>query len=303
MSIVDVRRLTPDDVSDAMELVRQAGWNQMPADWRRLLDLEPAGCFAGLVDGDLVATATLLTYDGVDSETDARTDGPVATDIGWVGMVLVDEGHRRNGYGGAIVDRVLEEADDLGVAVGLDATESGRPLYRTRGFADVCPIERWAGTPTIDRVASDPNDLQCFKIDSTTIDDVCAFDRQACGVDRSDLLCHLLDESGVTGVGIRDGDSDDIWGYAVGRPGRKFGQVGPLIALSPSDVGRLLARASAPLEHDAVLVDLLAVDGVSAVLERLGMDRQRRLTRMTAPNPQRLLVGPDIVVAAGFELG
>jgi hypothetical protein len=71
----------------------------------------------------------------------------------------------------------------------------------------------------------------------------------------------------------------------------------------PRDAGRLLVHATEPLEGNAVLVDLLVVDAVTAGLERLGMERQRRLTRMAAPEPNRLLVGPDVVATAGFELG
>lgn len=304
---VDTRRLTDADVPAAMDLVRQAGWNQVPADWHRLLELEPAGCFGGYVGSELVATATLLTYDGIDrvpAEPNPHNDGPAATDVGWVGMVLVDKNHRRNGYGGTIVNRVLEAAADRDVALGLDATDAGRPLYRRRGFVDVCPIERWAGTPTTDRVLRESDgsgDSMTFEIDSTTIDAVCTFDRQACGVDRGDLLRQLLDLSDVFGVGTRD--ADGIRGYAVARPGREFGQVGPIVASRPDHVGPLLVRATEKLAQDAVLVDLLAVDAVDAVLECLGLECQRRLTRMTAPEPKRLLVGPDVVAAAGFEFG
>ncbi|NGM70616.1 GNAT family N-acetyltransferase [Natronolimnobius sp. AArcel1] len=300
---MEIRHLTTADVPAALELVKQAGWNQVSADWHRLLDLEPDGCFGGYVDGDLVATTTLCTYDGSEHKSAECGNGPVLTDTGWIGMVLVHEDHRRNGYGGAIVDHALEAANDRGVTLGLDATDAGRPLYRRRGFVDVCPIERWAGVPTStpDSQYDGTGSREWIDLDSRLIDELCAFDQRSCGVDRSALLQHLLTSSDVAGVGVRD--DDGIRGYAIARPGRESGQIGPLVSSRPADAPVLLARASALLEQDAVLLDVLAVDAVADTLERLGLECQRRLTRMTAPNPKQLLVDPDVIAAAGFEFG
>jgi len=93
---MEIDRLTPADIPAALRLSTQAGWNQLEADWRRLIGLWPDGCFAGRVDGHLVATATLATY---------------RPSTAWVGMVLVDESQRGQGYGGAIMDHVIAEAD------------------------------------------------------------------------------------------------------------------------------------------------------------------------------------------------
>src|SRR5687768_3853716 len=55
--------LTLTDLPGALRLSAQAGWNQIDADWRRLVDLWPATCLAGRDDdGQLIATATLAVY-------------------------------------------------------------------------------------------------------------------------------------------------------------------------------------------------------------------------------------------------
>lgn len=85
---MEIRHLTTADVPAALELVKQAGWNQVSADWHRLLDLEPDGCFGGYVDGDLVATTTLCTYDGSEHKSAECGNGPVLTDTAVVVCVL-----------------------------------------------------------------------------------------------------------------------------------------------------------------------------------------------------------------------
>ncbi|HZK80536.1 MAG TPA: GNAT family N-acetyltransferase, partial [Humisphaera sp.] len=128
-----IDRLTEHDLPAALRLSTQAGWNQLEADWRRLITLWPQGCFAGRKDGKLIATATLATY---------------GQSLGWIGMVLVDERHRGHGFGGALLAAALLAAKELGVqTVGLDATDLGWPVYLRRGFRDVGGIDRWVCSP------------------------------------------------------------------------------------------------------------------------------------------------------------
>ena len=72
--MIRVRGMTVDDVPLGMRLKGQAGWNQIEADWRRFLALEPDGCFVAELDGKPVATTTTCVFDSV----------------AWIAMVLVD---------------------------------------------------------------------------------------------------------------------------------------------------------------------------------------------------------------------
>ena len=281
-----VDSLTPADVPDAMGLSAQAEWNQVPADWHRLLDLEPTGCFAGRVDGDLVATGTLVTYDDA---------------VGWIGMILVDEDHRRQGYGTAMFDRVREFADECGVTAGLDATDAGREVYNKRDFVDITPIERWCGELSAVDAPNEPSTSHVDELsagDDDRVDAVCEFDRQAVGVDRSELIRHLLGEDATTTLVA----GEEVRGYAILRPGREHDHLGPLVASSRADAEALVVGA-ADVATGSVLVDVLDVEFAESVLEPLGLEPQRHLTRMAADDPDPLLVGADVRAAAGFELG
>ena len=41
--MVRIRTMTEEDVPGGLRLVEQAGWNQLPADWLRILRLTPGG--------------------------------------------------------------------------------------------------------------------------------------------------------------------------------------------------------------------------------------------------------------------
>jgi len=273
-----VDELSAGDLDAALRLSTQAGWNQIAADWRRLLDLSPSGCLAARFEGALVATATVASF------------GAAAH---WIGMVLVDEAMRGKGLGSAMFAAIIARARERGgEAVGLDATDLGRPVYLKQGFSDVAPIDRWSGTL---RATTAPGDVTM--IDRSSLDDVTALDLGACGADRSALLRHLIQEEGVVGV-LAPGA-----GYAFLRPGRTCSHVGPLVGSDDAVCARLLSRLARLAGNTPVLLDAHQTARTSALLESHGLRVARRLTRMTLARPQRLLMGPSVRAAASFEWG
>jgi GNAT superfamily N-acetyltransferase len=279
---MDIRLLTEPDVPAALALSTQAGWNQLAADWRRLLSLSPERCYAGWVDDQLVATTTVTTYE---------------TGGSWVGMVLVDVDHRRQGYGTTILEHAIEETPVApGREIGLDATDQGIPLYREYGFEAVRDITRLSGT--IDGTGG-ADAVDTF--DAEELAPIAAYDEAAVGTARSALLSRLLSEPRTVGFVSRDGEPVD--GYAIVRPGREFWQLGPVVADDADVLGHLLDAVGDHLDGERIILDSLA-DGAQA--ERLaasGLSPQRELTRMTYPDAVSLLTGEAVVAAAGLELG
>src|SRR5215467_8460332 len=90
---MEIRLLRESDIAAAMDLKRSAGWNQTEADWQTLLQHEPNGCFAAVLDDQLVGTTTTTSY---------------GSELAWIGMVLVRPDQRRKG----IATKLLETALD-----------------------------------------------------------------------------------------------------------------------------------------------------------------------------------------------
>src|SRR5437764_6600293 len=97
--MLHIRVMSAADIPFGMRLKQQAGWNQLEADWRRYLDLQPDGCFVAELDGQPVGTAATSLF------------GSVA----WIALVLVDNAVRGRGIGTALMERALAFLDQRGV--------------------------------------------------------------------------------------------------------------------------------------------------------------------------------------------
>lgn len=279
--------LTRADLGDAHGLSTAVGWNQTRSDWGRLLDLHPETCFAGRVDGELVATSTLATYEDR---------------IGWVGMVLVDPDHRRRGYGSAVFERSLTAGLEAGLdVVGLDATNAGRRVYDGYGFERTGGIDRWRGRIEVpDSMDGFDGDEEIDAEPISDLDSVAAFDAACCGVDRRPLLAHLFDSPGVTGIRVpADGPPEAV---AFVRPGRECPQVGPVVSEDREALATLLAAVADRVDGE-VIIDALARDRFTRVLSAVGLTVSRSLHRMTHAGSTPALDGPGVVAATGFEWG
>ena len=278
-----ITTLAPDDVSSALRLSTQVGWNQTAADWERLLAVTPDGCHGGWVDGTLVATTSVVAH------------GPV----GWIGMVLVDEDHRRRGYATRIFTHAVDAARERGItAFGLDATDAGRGVYSNLAFADVAPIARWGGTLS---PPGDPADPAVTALRSADADEVSAYDAKACGADRRRFLDLLRSEPRVRGfVSRREGD---LRGYVLRRPGRDHWHVGPLVADDAATGRALLSAVASDLAGESAVADLFDGPEIERITRDHGLVQRRRLTRMTHGGARPLLMGDRVIAAAGFEWG
>lgn len=259
-SDITIGRMTRHDIAFGMALKQIAGWNQLPLDWDRFLEFEPAGCLLAQCDGKPAGTATTIAYERL---------------FGWVGMVLVHPGLRRRGLGTALLMAGIDYLEQNGVAaVKLDATPLGKQLYDTIGFVDEYLLERWQGTGDGERCPEGLVELQ-----PRHLDELCAFDRPIFGADRRRVLQRLVAEPTIRSAAYFG--SDGLEGYAAVRPGQNAIYLGPWIALTP-EVGLLLwswARAQAgprPLFVDLPLPNPYALP----LVQQAGFVRQRQLIRM-----------------------
>lgn len=254
-----IRTMTAHDVAAGMRLKQRAGWNQVEADWRRLLELQPDGCFVAELDGAPIGTVTTCRFGAV----------------GWVAMMLVDEAHRGRGIGRALMVRAIDDLERHGVqSIRLDATPLGRPLYESLGFATESVFVRFDGRfppSTVDLGTGDAPPL-------ANIEPVLALDRSVTGTDRGRLLRRLHeDQPGALSI-VGDGNAPE--GYVMSRPGASAWQVGPCIASARAGP-RLFADAARRLPGERVFIDIpeCHVDAANVACA-FGLGPSRHLTRM-----------------------
>jgi GNAT superfamily N-acetyltransferase len=260
MPQIALRRLSPADLDFGMRLKDAAGWNQTPADWRRLFLLNPEGCFVALADGVRAGTVVGI---------------PFGT-MGWVGMMLVDPDQRRLGIGRALLKRILHglEAEKLCSSVRLDATPLGKNLYDSMEFKDEYRLERRLRSPAPAKAPPLP------PIADRDLQDVLALDAEAFGYDRSPLLRVLLAEMPPFSALAR-GKDGRLEGYLLARPGTRADFLGPWVARDASSAEALLRAAVAALAVRPLFVDAVLPNPAAAeVTARLGFVPQREFIRM-----------------------
>lgn len=251
-----VRLFTLDDVAFGLQLSRQAGWNQLEADWRRCLRLAPDGCFVAELDGKSAGTTTTCIFG----------------DAAWIGMVLVENDLRRRGIGEALMRHALDHLEGKGLrAIWLDATALGRPLYEKLGFVEQEVIGRFAGGPRCGETAIEVRPLR-----SDDMAAIIEMDRAALGYDRSALFQVLEpDLARVTCSGER------LTGFLFVRPGANAWQIGPCTA--ERDVGGLLLQdAWQRFAGQKVYVDVpVQNQAAGAAVQAAGLKLEREFSRMS----------------------
>jgi len=279
---VDIRLLFEADIPAAMQLKEAAGWNQTEADWRRLLRLEPNGCFGAIKDGRLVGTTTTTIHG----------------ELAWIGMVLVESQHRRQGIAANLMNVALGYLKDKVATIKLDATSLGQPVYEKFGFQVESVVERWSGTA---QSTGGESQLQAL-LDRDTVRDLLKLDRLAFNADRSRLIEGLIDDACVSPVLMRAADGA-LSGYALARSGTARAYVGPVVANEPQMAETLLDRMFSELAGHDVYVELSKECSVDArLLPDRGFVKERDLIRMIKGRESRK-TSPLIVAIAGPEVG
>jgi GNAT superfamily N-acetyltransferase len=279
-----LRPMRRSDLAAGLRLSRQAGWNQTRADWARLLAWETAGCFVAEVEGTVVGTVTTTVY---------------GERLAWVGMMLVDEAHRRQGVGRRLLGHALDWLGRIAAVqiVSLDATPLGQPLYEQADFVGTLGLWRYQGA--VPAVAVPPGPRPILPADLPRL---AALDADVFGADRRrvvrDLVaahptsCFLLEADGV------------VQGYACRRPGARCWYVGPLVAQDAATAEVLLRAVLAPLAGKAAALDVFDANAAAVGLAgKLGLRPVRPYVRMARGQPLPTLDVGRYFASAGPEIG
>ena len=278
---LEIRLLEKADIPAAMRLKELARWNQTESDWRRLLRLEPRGCFCAMIDGVLTGTTTAITY---------------GSELAWIGMVLVDPEYRRRRIATRLMQAALDYLSERVAVTKLDATPAGRPVYENLGFRVESLVERWAGRARAVPVAG------CSRLDAVAHDELFMLDRRAFGADRSKLIEALLAETCVAPTTMAT--AGRLSGYALARSGSHAAYIGPLVATNANQAASLLDCLLNQLAGQEVYVDVNTdFRAGTEILAARGFTKQRDLIRMVYGAQNNAGTSGSVFAIAGPEIG
>lgn len=235
-----IRTITLSDIPELMPIKNQAGWNQLPGDWARLMRLNPGGCFCIQVDGEIIGTVTTT---------------PVSSRMAWVGMLVVRENKRGKGFGRMLLNQAIYHLESRGfTTIFLDATPAGKPLYLSAGFRTWGFLKRHIVNPlNINDIDQKDANGSMREFSSEFMGAVCNIDMEMTGYSRGDVIQSLVSPE-TSMVHLKpDGTVD---GYITWREGQNFTQVGPLVAREGEIARCLFIRAMSSMNLDKGCIDV-----------------------------------------------
>lgn len=239
-----------------------------------------------------------LAFDLGHGLTFKQDDKLVGTAMGWnhgdtfatVGMIIIDAAFQGRGLGSRIFDALLAEMPSRSVI--LNATREGLELYRRRGFREFDQTCQHQG------IASGPAESNgVYPADWTDLPAVLALDAAATGMERRNLISHLVEAGDLRAL---RGDDGKPRGYAICREFGRGHVIGPVIAETIGDAQALIADALSRLQGRFVRIDTSATSDLGPWLEAQGLkqvDTVEAMARGTLPQPS----GPSRVFALSSQ--
>jgi ribosomal protein S18 acetylase RimI-like enzyme len=279
--------LTPAELDDACALVREARWNQLPADWRMFL---ARGHLYAMEtqEGRIVATTATLPYGGR---------------FAWISMVLVAGEYRRRGLATRLMQQAMRDLAAANLVPILDATPDGRAVYRRLGFEDSWGFQRLIRRQRHGATASlaAPAGVSVRPITDEDWPVLCAYDAAAFGADRSAVLAGLRGR--LPAADLIAARADGIVGFQLGRDGGLAAHIGPLIAEDEATARALVVRALDGIEGP-LFIDLADnKTGLRSFLDAHGFTAVRPFTRMLYGSSTRFDDAARTFAVVGPEFG
>jgi predicted N-acetyltransferase YhbS len=213
-------------------------------------------------------------------------------------MVLVDKDYRGIGISKSLLSLTLEKLKSFR-SIKLDATPAGQPVYQKFGFKEEYHISRMVNL-NVQPVKVGEADSETEPIHPGDISEIIALDEEAFGVNRNQLIEHLIKENPADGTLLtRNGQ---VVAFALSRKGSRYVHIGPVVADSTAVAKNLIAQLLITLVNQPVVVDVLGDKSeLFQWLHLIGFKHQRDFMRMYKgendfpgkPDKLFLICGPE----------
>lgn len=294
-SRVAVEVVPNEDVLLAEEVERSVGWVRGRREVARRFECWPRGHFVAREGGRDVGVVSVVVHPPASAPPRGpgflpREPAPSGS-FAWIGGLVVRPEARGRGAGRALMERAVAHAWSEGArAIGLDATEHGRPLYLALGFRDAGRSPRWerpAGASPPDVPV--PAGLAVHPVSVSELLEVGAFDALRFGASRTRWLGALLADH--AGFLARDRATGDVVAFAFAQER----MIAPVVADSIEGARAVILaceRAGAP----ARVTTWEANPAAEVALSALSYGR-------TLPGCDRMVLGDDLPMRTGSIFG
>jgi ribosomal protein S18 acetylase RimI-like enzyme len=259
-----LRKLTLEDIPAAMEHSKRIGWTHTTSDWEHAISWGNTGayCIEHPDEKTILAIAAGHQY---------------GKQRGWLHKVITHPDYRGRGFGGQLVQTVVDRLREQGVReIMLDASGMGLSLYEKLGFRTLYTIDTFFGVLSSKLPAESDS-----RIRPMTLDDLpaaAALDEIAFGAARP----HVLEDMLRNGIGWLEIEAGEVKGCLIASKTQpNYAHVGPWIHPSPAGAERLWKAALPELAELEVRVDAAETNELARQLAlAAGLQHIRSTKRM-----------------------
>lgn len=278
-----IRRIQPGDLFGAMRLSTEQGWNQTETDWRLIIENNQNSCLLAEYHGKIIGTTAAMNY---------------SNDVAWINMVLVDKEYRGHGISKLLLESIFKELQHF-KSIKLDATPEGQQVYKRFNFIEEYSISRMTIDST-ENLSIPPDDELTEPMTINHLSEIIAYDKQVFGANRASLIEALVKEYPNQSWMLKRNHS--LAGFVLGRAGRRYQQIGPVMASTYTDAQILIAKSLRQFKDKPIVVDVMNdKEDLINWLGSIGFVQQRKFVRMyRGINPfpgnrdkQYLICGPE----------
>jgi GNAT superfamily N-acetyltransferase len=263
-----IRRMLHSDIQFAIRLTDQEQWGVTRGDFKRLMRLNPRGCFIAF-DGSRRLGLTTTTIYG--------------KQLAWIGNVIVDKSHRGERIGQSLVKHALSYLRRMRLKrIALYCFKERKSFYEGLGFVENKPFLRLKRTARAKRLGS-----QVEFEHPLPLSRLLAADMKAFGADRSRLVRAVLAEKVAWYLGSSQSNSSTC--YLMAKDYGNYCELGPwvcvgqlrdvpsqMIARALTITGRVPVEVSC-LQENKMALEALKANGFRKVREGYRMSFGRRV--------------------------
>ena len=227
-----IREMKEDDAKKAWNWAKKEGWNPGLNDWKVFPAIDPDGCFAGIIDDEMISSITAIQY---------------GRKYGFIGMYIVKPEYRGQGYGYKIWKHAMKYLNDIGVkCIGLDGVLSEENTYKKSGFKSAYKTTRYKYVVNKEYYARSEN------IKESQLTEIAEYDLKVFKAPRRSFLKDLL----LKNISCAAYKKEKIVGFAGARQSIEGYRIGPCFADSADIARQLLETIFAKLNGKTIFIDI-----------------------------------------------
>jgi GNAT superfamily N-acetyltransferase len=275
-----ISQMSQEDAALAIEWARREGWNPGLHDAALFYSADPNGFFKGVLNGEIVAVGSAVTY---------------GANFAFCGLYIVAPEHRGQGYGLELTRARLAYCGDRNV--GIDGVLENVGIYQNIGYIPYYENHRYQ----FEAAPLSYDESNLVTLDNLDFEDIDRYDQQCFPAIRSDFLYNWIHQPDSRFLACVD--DGELRGFVLRRRCVDGHKIGPLFADNADIADQLLRSIQSDIIGEAVLLDVPEINSPALDIAKHYNKKKVFATARMYQKEQPVMADEKVFGITTFELG